>query len=210
MLRSMRPLVERLARGDELPLEEQAALVGELALANPLVPPLLDALSGLPDGWLGAGIIVQPVWNLLHGRPMNEHLVDVDVLYWDPDLSWKAEDRRIRGFEQSVGPLDLPLDVKNVARVHLWYEEKFGLALDLLPSVPASVATWPVLASCVALRRKPGRGKKGRLEFCAPYGFQDLFAQRLRPNDVLDIPDVYRRKVERWSSQWPELEVTQW
>lgn len=196
---------ERLALGSQLLLQEQAALLSELALQNPMVGRILDAVHDWPDAWLGAGIVVQPVWNMLSGQPAHAHLQDIDVLYWEADVSWEAENRRIRELERRVGATPWPLDVKNVARVHLWYQEKFGVELAPLPSVAASVATWPVRASCVALGRRDGE-----VELCAPYGLQDLFAQRLRPNRVLDIAEVYRRKVERWSANWPALEVLPW
>jgi hypothetical protein len=45
----------------------------------------------LPDWYLGAGCLAQTVWNLAHGRPLNDDILDYDLAYFDPDLSEHAE-----------------------------------------------------------------------------------------------------------------------
>jgi len=76
----------------------------------------------LPDSWLVAGCIAQTIWNLGHGQPAEFGLKDVDLIYFDElDLSFEAEvshERRLRDLFQH---LPIKLDVKNEARVHLWY-----------------------------------------------------------------------------------------
>ena len=82
----------------------------------------------LPDSWLVAGCIAQTVWNFRCRQPAEFGLKDFDVIYFDEqDLSFQAEtghERRLRDLFQH---LPIKLDVKNEARVHLWYEERFGL-----------------------------------------------------------------------------------
>ncbi len=48
------------------------------------------------------------------------------------------------------------------------------------------------------------------LEFCAPYGFQDAFTMRVRPNKVLTNRGIYEDKAFRWREQWPKLKVFDW
>jgi len=37
---------------------------------------------GLPDAWIGAGLIRNTVWNVRHGRPVDaRRFADVDVLF---------------------------------------------------------------------------------------------------------------------------------
>ena len=93
----------------------------------------------LPDSWLVAGCIAQTIWNLGHGQPAEFGLKDVDLIYFDEqDLSFEAEashESRLRDLFQ-FQHLPIKLDVKNEARVHLWYEDRFGDASNLVHPAP--------------------------------------------------------------------------
>ena len=82
---------------------------------------------GLPDTWLVAGCIAQTIWNLGCRQPAEFGIKDIDLIYFDEqDLSFEAEvghETRVRGLFRH---LPIKLDVKNEARVHLWYEKRFG------------------------------------------------------------------------------------
>jgi len=99
-----------------------------LALRNPANDAILSALDGLrlPDAWLVSGCLVQSVWNALTDRPIAYGINDYDVFYFDLDTSWDAEDRAIRQFHPIARELNVTIQVRNQARVHLWYEQKFG------------------------------------------------------------------------------------
>ncbi len=165
----------------------------------------LDLIQDLPDAWLGAGAIIQNVWNVLHDLPLNTHLKDIDVLYYENDLTWEREDDWIQRVQREARQrgLTLPVDVKNVARIHLWYSEKFGDPQDYPPfeHVGESVYTWPFTAAAVAVQQAP----EGHLSFVAPFGFQDLFSMRLRPNLGRVSLEVCQEKARRWQAQWPQL-----
>ena len=91
----------------------------------------------LPDSWLVAGAIAQTIWNLRCEQPAEFGLKDVDLIYFDEqDLSFESEashERRLRDLFQH---LPIKLDVKNEARVHLWYEDRFGDASNLVHPAP--------------------------------------------------------------------------
>ena len=90
---------------------------------------------GLQDGWLVAGCLFQTVWNLLSGRAPEDGIKDYDLFYFDPvDLSAAAEEQVQRRVDSVLGPLGVPIEVKNQARVHLWYEEHFGHSCPRLSS----------------------------------------------------------------------------
>ena len=85
----------------------------------------------LPDGWLMAGCIYQSIWNALTGRPPRTGIKDYDIGYFDAtDLSYEAEDRVIRkvGDAAAKAGVRLALEVRNQARVHLWFEQRFGFS----------------------------------------------------------------------------------
>src|SRR5271155_5672313 len=78
---------------------------------------------GLPQWWLVAGCLYQTVWNVLTNRPRGTGIQDHDVIYFDAtDLSWEAEDTVIKRVKASY-----LLQIRNQARVHLWYEQHFGV-----------------------------------------------------------------------------------
>jgi uncharacterized protein len=101
-------------------------------------PHLMEVLRGmtalgLPDALLGSGAIYNTVWNVLTGRPALTGINDADVAYFDgSDLSYAAEDRVIRHTEAHFAGLPLRVEVRNQARVHLWFPERFGIAYPQL------------------------------------------------------------------------------
>jgi uncharacterized protein len=176
---------------------------------NPVVAAVLDRVPalGLPDWYLGAGAVAQTVWNAAHGFAPDHGIKDLDVAYFDAsDLSAGAEravGERVAGALADVGAR---VDVTNEARVHLWYEDGFGVPLAPYRSAEDAIATWPTTATAVGVRPAPG----GRLTVCAPFGLEDLFGLVVRPNTALVPEAVYREKAGRWKATWPHLTVLDW
>ena len=191
------------------------AAIGEQLLAfesmitlNPVVAAVVERMPALelPDCWLTAGCLFQTVWNVLSGVDPQAGIRDYDLNYFDAvDLSWDAEDREIRQVTNAFADLDATVEVRNEARVHLWYEEKFGVPCPSYRSTRHALSTFPNCSSCVGVRPA-----EGRLEVFAPFGLADLFAMRTRPNPVLAPAAVYAAKTTRWREQWPGLTVLPW
>jgi hypothetical protein len=54
-------------------------------------------------------------------------ITDYDVFYFDAnDLSWEAEDAVIQTAREMDGDLPDRVEIRNQARVHLWYPLEFG------------------------------------------------------------------------------------
>jgi hypothetical protein len=161
---------------------------------------------GLPDSWIVAGCIAQTVWNLACGRTAAFGIKDVDLVYFDPtDLSAESEadhEKRLRLYFKDV---PVKLDVKNEARVHLWYERAFGYPIPAYRSTADAIASFPTTATAIGVRRVDGK-----FECCAPFGLADLFALRVRANKRQITPAVYDAKVRRWRCIWPELLFVAW
>src|SRR5947208_12145849 len=99
--------------------------------ADPGLMRLLAVLRelALPQWRLVAGCLYQTVWNLLTGRHRATGIKDYDVIYFDDShLSWAAEDRVIRSIAAATRGCVGPVEVRNQARVHLWFETRFGTA----------------------------------------------------------------------------------
>lgn len=176
--------------------------------ASPLLSHLLEGLPtlGLRDAWLVAGTVAATVWNQATGRGDGHGIADVDLAYFDPDDLDVAPERAAEARAAAhFDAVDLKFDVKNQARVHRWYEARFGRPIAPYRSVEEAVATYPTTATAIALRRDGGR-----LAVIAPFGLDDLFALTVRPNPRLVSAAVYRAKAARWLDRWPELTVLPW
>jgi uncharacterized protein len=181
----------------------------EVALSrNKWIGEILERFGeiALPDCWLVAGSVAQTIWNLGCGQPAELGLKDVDLIYFDDhDLSVDAEISHERRLRDLFRCLPIKLDVKNEARVHLWYEERFGYAIRPYLSSADAIATFPTTATAIGVRRI-----RGKLECCAPFGLDDLFGLAVRPNKRQITRAIYEAKIDRWRSFWPRLTFLPW
>ena len=161
---------------------------------------------GLPQWYLGAGCIAQTVWNLRSGAPAMQHIVDYDPVYYDAaDLSETAEARQAQRAAALFGDQRVRVDVKNQARVHLWYASRFGHAIAPYRSTRDAIDTWPTTATGVGIRTLDAG-----LALYAPFGIEDLLALIVRPNRRQITRDIYCAKVACWRACWPALTIIPW
>ena len=57
----------KLLNGQHLSLNEQVNLLAEFVMTIEGMSQILEEMSKLPNAWVGAGIIFQNVWNVIHG-----------------------------------------------------------------------------------------------------------------------------------------------
>lgn len=161
----------------------------------------------LPQWRLVAGCIYQTVWNVLTGRPRGTGIQDYDVAYFDAaDLSWEAEDAVISRVTVATADCAGPVQVRNQARVHLWFADRFGLGYPPLASADEALRRYASVVHAVGVRLEPD----GRLDIAAPFGLDDLFAMVIRPNPVLDNAESHQRKAARVQRIWPEVTIVAW
>lgn len=190
-------------------LDEQLESLRTVLSRNDVLTEVLarTASLGLPGWYLTAGCLFQTVWNVVTGRPPAGGIKDYDVFYFDDgDLSWEAEDAVIRAGREVFADLPAEVEIRNEARVHLWYEDKFGVPCPPYPSTEAAIDSFAATTCCLGVRLEAG----GRWRVYAPHGLSDLFNLVLRPNPVLAPRSVYEAKSVRWQGQWPELTVLPW
>ncbi len=51
------------------------------------------------------------------------------------------------------------------------------------------------------------RSAKGQCKVYAPFGLDDLFSMKVKPNPRIISAEQYKNKVKRWNEQWPEITV---
>ena len=174
-------------------------------LANPHNREILSRWEqlALPDGWLVAGCLFQTVWNLAGHRRPDAHIKDYDIFYFDAsDLSQQAEQSAQQRAESVVGDLGVAVEVKNQARVHLWYESYFGYPYAPLASARSGIERFLVPATCVGIR--PAGGE---YEVYAPYGLSMLYAGQLTRNRLVDHLPLFRDKAASYRSRWSWLTI---
>lgn len=161
----------------------------------------------LPGWYVTAGCLFQTVWNVVTDRPPTSGIKDYDVFYFDAgDLSWEAENAVITAGRDVFADLPAEVEIRNEARVHLWYEDKFGVVCPPYESTEAAIDSFAATTCCLGVRVEPD----GRWRVYAPHGLSDVFNLVVRPNPVLAPRSVYEAKGARWQAQWPELTVLDW
>jgi hypothetical protein len=159
----------------------------------------------LPQWRIVSGAIYQTVWNALTGRDPDYGIKDYDLFYFDgSDLSYEAEDVVIRRAAAAYPPALSPLvEVRNQARVHLWFEGHFGEPYAALTSADEAIGRFVAPAFAVGARLERG----GRLDICAPFGLEDLFALRLRPNPTRPLAKGWAKAAASAKARWPDVIV---
>jgi hypothetical protein len=192
-----------------LPVDEQLKALRTALSRNELLVEVLSraAVLDLPGWYLTAGCLFQTVWNVVTNRPPADGIKDYDLFYFnDSDLSWEAENEAIQAGGHVFDDLPAVVEIRNEARVHLWYEQHFGVPCAPYASTEAAIDSFAATTCCVGVRLEPG----DHWRIYAPHGLSDVFNLVVRPNPVLAPRSVYQTKTRRWAQQWPDLTVLPW
>jgi hypothetical protein len=187
---------------------EDAERLRELVLESAWLVDALTAVreSGLPDAWVGAGVLRDLVWGELFGHGFRPAEVrDIDVVFYDADDLSGDRDRRATEGLKARRP-GLPWEACNQAAVHTWYAEHFGgAAVPPLRSIAEAVATWPETATAVAVRLDGADD----IQICAPLGPTDLVqgVWRRNPARVSLARSRERLARHRPAERWPGIRV---
>lgn len=158
----------------------------------------------LPDWRLFSGAVYQTVWNAVTGRELGYGLKDYDIGFFDPDTSWDAEDLFIRRVADAFDePLKSQVEVRNQARVHLWFEQRFGEPYAALTSTDEALERFVCPAFSVGVRLEDD----DRITVAAPFGLDDVFDMVLRPNPNRPLANGWDRVVKSALARWPEAKV---
>lgn len=192
-----------------LPLVEQLDGLRRVLSTNEVLTEVMTRATALdlPGWYVTAGCLFQTVWNVVTDRPPADGIKDYDLFYFDrTDLSWEAEDAVIKEGREVFGGLPAEVEIRNEARVHLWYEKKFGVPCPPYESTESAIDSFAATTCCLGVRQEPG----GEWRVYAPHGLSDIFNLVVRPNPVLAPREVYEAKAARWKNTWPELTVLPW
>jgi hypothetical protein len=212
------PIVGRAA--DDAPRRADAVMPGKstspllekldrIIRADPCLMELLKIArdANLPQWRLVAGCIYQTVWNSLTGRAVGTGINDYDLIYFDgTDLSLGTEAATENRIRSSLPAFAKPVEVCNQARVHLWFEDYFGVAYAPLSSADEAITRYASTTHAVGVRLTPD----DRLDVFAPFGLEDIFNMVIAPNYALPNKATHEKKAARAQAIWPELRVKPW
>lgn len=191
---------------------QQVASLIEIVSKNIYARQIIDSSESLfgdiAPWYLAAGCISQSVWNYLSGRDPIAGIKDYDLIYYDAgDISYAAEDIFIRKGTQLFKSWPVEVEIRNQARVHVWFAQHFGYPIDPLRSCEEAISGWPATVTCVGITKTNGRD-----HVYAPYGLDDVFDMVLRPHPSTNTRSKapYEKKVEKWTKIWPALKVVPW
>ena len=154
----------------------------------------------LQDSWLAAGSVRNFIWNLLSDKPAFDRETDVDVIFFDPDVSYEEtlalENKLREDFPQ------YQWELKNQVYMH-----------------QHSPHTLPYRNSCDAMSKYPERctavglrlHADATLELFAPYGLEDILNFQVRPTphflENQDRMKLYQKRLSKknWREKWKNL-----
>ncbi|WP_269219884.1 nucleotidyltransferase family protein [Brevundimonas vesicularis] len=160
---------------------------------------------GLPDWRLVSGAVYQAVWNARTGRHPGYGVKDYDLAYFDAsDLSYEAEDVVIKRVAAAFDePFRSQVEVRNQARVHLWFQNRFGEPYEPLGSTDEALERFVAPTFAVGVRLEVDDS----LSVAAPFGLEDVFTLTIRPNPNRPLAKGWTRTIENARGRWPELTV---
>jgi hypothetical protein len=158
-----------------------------------------------PDWRLVSGAVYQAVWNARTGRPAGYGIKDYDLAYFDgSDLSYDAEDVVIKRVAAAFDePFRSQVEVRNQARVHLWFQDRFGEPYEALGSTDEALERFVAPTFAVGVRLEADDS----ISVAAPFGLDDVFAMTIRPNPNRPLARGWAKTVENARGRWPELTV---
>jgi hypothetical protein len=186
-------------------MSQEAELEAILRRSEPLMRVLRTIRDlALPDWLLFSGAVYQRVLNHLGGRDLDYGVKDYDVGYFDAsDISYDAEDAVIRRVAAAFEPpLRELVEVRNQARVHVWFEAKFGEPYTPLSCSAEAPSRFVSPMFAVGVKLEPDDS----MTVVAPFGLEDLFARVLRPNPMRGERS-FPRIAASAKDRWPEIEV---
>jgi hypothetical protein len=160
----------------------------------------------MKNGYLAGGCIAQTVWNYIFDKEIDYGIDDFDIVYFDDvDITENCEEQFYVYLNNSLNDFPYKIDVKNEARVHLWYKERFGKEIKPYTSTEDAISSWPSTATSIGVKYEDSEFK-----VYTPFDLDDLYSGIVRPNKKLISKEVYDNKASKWHCKWNELTVVKW
>jgi len=189
-------------------LQTQMKQLEKIVMSNKILGDILKKANtiGLKNYYVGAGCVTQTVWNYQMNYELTNGISDIDFVYYDnSDLSFEAEKIIIEHIKKEFMQCQIKLDIKNQARVHLWYKDHFGYDIKPYSSIEDAIDSWPTTATAIGIKLE-----NEIFKVYAPFGLNDMFGMIVRANKTQITEEIYMQKVKKWKTKWPALTIIPW
>ncbi len=169
---------------------------------NPDIMAILTIIRDLElkDSWLAAGSVRNLIWNLLSGKSPFDRETDVDVIFFDPDVSYEEtvslENKLREDFPQ------YQWELKNQAYMHQYSPHTVPYT-----SSRDAMSKYPERCTAIGLRLN----EDSTLELFAPYGLEDILKFQVHPTPHFleneDRMKLYQTRLSKknWQEKWKNL-----
>lgn len=154
----------------------------------------------LKDSWLAAGSVRNFIWNLLSDKSPFDRETDVDVIFFDPDVSYEETvslEKKLR----EVFP-QYQWELKNQVYMHQHSPHTVPYT-----SSRDAMSKYPERCTAIGLRLHAD----ATLELFAPYGLEDIFNFHVSSTphflDNEDRMKLYQERLSKknWQEKWKNL-----
>ncbi|MGO2617480.1 MAG: nucleotidyltransferase family protein [Lactococcus cremoris] len=166
---------------------------------------ILDEISELKlsNWYVAAGSVFQSVWNYLDKNYLMTNVHDIDLVYFDDQISFIDSISNDKQLEKSLSEkFPYRFDVHNEAYMHLWQNSK------KIPyeNTENAIERWIATVHAIGIS-----GNSDQFTIFAPYGIEDIFTKTIRPIYHKDNnQELYENKVAKWQERFSDLNIIKW
>ena len=167
-------------------------------------PELMETLLacehyGLKEYYIAGGSITQLIWNNLSSNPSLKNVKDFDIVYYENE---KMDEIHKKELSKLVSH-QYELDLVNQAYVHEWYPSKYGNQIEKFTTTEDGIKTW-LTAFAIGIRNP------NEIEIYAPYGIEDAFLKKVKPNKKTMSKSNYEHMTNSFKKRWNDIEILEW
>ena len=174
----------------------------EVFRKNPDMMAILTIIRdlGLQDSWLAAGSVRNFIWNLLSDKSPFDHETDVDVIFFDPAISYEDTLGIERKLKENFPQYQWELKNQVYMHLHSPHTAPYTSSRD-------AMSKYPELCTAVGLRLN----EDSTLELFTPYGLEDILTFQVSPTphflDDEDRMKLYQERLSKknWQEKWKNL-----
>ncbi|MGO3005992.1 MAG: nucleotidyltransferase family protein [Lactococcus cremoris] len=166
---------------------------------------ILDEISELKlsNWYVAAGSVFQSVWNYLDKNDLMTNVHDIDLVYFDDQISFIDSISNDKQLEKSLSEkFPYCFDVHNEAYMHLWQNSK------KIPyeNTENAIERWIATVHAIGIS-----GNSDQFTIFAPYCIEDIFTKTIRPIYHKDNnQELYENKVAKWQERFSDLNIIKW
>ena len=155
---------------------------------------------GLKDSWLAAGSVRNFIWNLLSDKPAFDRETDVDVIFFDPDVSYEETLSLEKKLREDFPQYQWELKNQVYMHQHSPHTAPYTSSRD-------AMSKYPERCTAIGLRLHAD----ATIELFAPYGLEDILNFQVSPTPHFleneDRMKLYQERLSKknWQEKWKNL-----